>query len=459
MRTSRNLTAALIALLAFAPLAACSSDTREVSQGQIVLYVDTDAPLGGGPDGSKPLFDRLRIELYSPGVDTPCAGCTNEFEVDDALFAQQRASVGIVPPVGVSGYRARVRLFRRAFADDSGEPNPEASIDVTVALPVVRDGVVSEITVNLAVDDFGPPRGSPAAPVDATPGRPGKSAVGTWAGAQHVDCTGTKPDGAVCVPGGAFWMGTPNPAAFSPSLFFTKPRLVVLAPFYMGTNEVTVAAYRKTGRTPQDVWSGSTAGTTKQDWCTFTKAPGKFESLPLNCVSFAAAHDYCASLGGGLPTEAQFEYVAGALVGAIFPWGQDEPTCADAVFSRGGYGQFSSVYSPCMPPQPPGGPARIGSGARDHVDLDGGSIVDLAGNLGEWTRDLWNTVDEPCWKRAGVYHDPVCNTVSPSFGAMLTYRGGTWVQPATSMESHSRTPIAAAGNDLDVGFRCVWPGR
>lgn len=456
MRTTRKLTPLLLAL--GAAVGACGTETREVSDGQIVLFIDTDAPLAAGPDGPTPLFDRLRIDLFSPGEDVPCAGCTNEFEVDAALFAQQRASVGIVPPVGVSGYRARVRLFRRAFADDAGEPNADASIDATIALPVVSAGVVSDVTVNLAVDEFGPPRGSPAAPVDPILGRPSRSQVGTWPGAQRIDCAGAAPPGALCVPGGAFWMGTPHPAAFAPTLFFTKPRLVVLAPFYMGASEVTVRTYRAAGR-KADVWDGSTTGATKQDWCTFTTAPGKFEDYPVNCVSFAAAHDYCASLGGELPTEAQFEYIAGAMSGALFPWGQDEPTCKDAVFARGGYGQFSSVYSPCMPAVSPGGPAPSGSGALDRVAVRGGAIVDLAGNVGEWTRDLWNTVDEPCWQRAGVYHDPWCTTVSPSMGALITYRGGSWVQPATAMESHGRTPLTPAANDIDVGFRCVWPAR
>ncbi|MDB4933431.1 MAG: Adenylate cyclase [Labilithrix sp.] len=454
MRALRRLILALVAALA-----ACSSQTRDASDGQIVLHFDTDAPLAAGPTGTTALFDRLRVDLFSPGSDAPCAGCTNEFEVDHALFAERRASIGIVPPLGVSGYRARVRLFRRAFADESGEPNPEASIDVTVALPVVTEGNVSDVTVSLGVDDFGPPRGSPAAPVDPILGRLARSAVGTWPGAKRVECTGTAPEGALCVPGGAFWMGTPNPAAFSPLLFFTKPRLVVLDPFYMSASEVTVRQMRAAGRAAQDVWSGSTKGLLKQDWCTFTTAPGKFEDYPVTCVSFTAAHDYCEALGGLLPTEAQFEYVAGAMSGALFPWGQDEPTCTDAVFARAGYGQFASVFAPCMPPHPPGGPIAVGSGARDRVSTGGGTIADLAGNVGEWTRDLWNTVDEPCWKRAGIYHDPWCTTVSPSMGSVVAFRGGTWVHPASSMESHARNLHDPAGNDVDLGFRCVWPAR
>jgi formylglycine-generating enzyme required for sulfatase activity len=456
MRASRKLASRLAPLVL---VAACTGTTRSVSEGQIVLYVDTDAPLPAGPGGAAALFDRLRVDLYSPGAITPCPGCINEFEVDQTMFVERRASMGIVPPPGVSGYRARLRLFRRSFADDSGEPNAEASIDATVALPPVREGTITEVTVNLLVDDFGLPRGTPAAPVDPTPGRPAKSIVGTWGGMQRVECTGKAPDGALCIPGGAFWMGTPKPAGFGPGLFFNKPRLVVLAPFYMASTEVTVGAFRASGKTPDGVWSGSTEGLTKQDWCTFTTSPGAFEDFPLNCVRFKTAHDYCASLGGELPSEAQVEYVAGAMSGLRFPWGQDEPACDDAIFGRGGYGQLATLFAPCMPKTAPGGPAKVSSGKRDRVEVGGGVIVDLGGNLGELTRDLWNAVDEPCWKGLGVYHDPWCTTVSPSEGAVLAYRGGTWTHPATALESHFRSPIDPDTFDVEVGFRCVWPVR
>src|SRR5262245_48475025 len=84
--------------------------------GQILITVTTDAPLPPpagevlGPDDPLPLFDRLRIEVFRPGETMPCAECVNEFDVDRDLVRAGRASFGVTPPVGVSGYVARVRL-------------------------------------------------------------------------------------------------------------------------------------------------------------------------------------------------------------------------------------------------------------------------------------------------------------------------------------------------------------
>jgi formylglycine-generating enzyme required for sulfatase activity len=453
MRAPRHLT--------FALLAACAGHNKTVVEGQVLLYFDTDAPLPTGPGQppslAAPLFDRLRVDVLPPGGNQPCAGCRSEFEIDASLFASRRASVGIAPPSGGPGYRARVRLFRRAFAAASGEPDAESTVDVTVALPVVVEGALTEVTVVLLTETVGRPTGSPDAPAEPAPGPPQSTRVGTWAGARRVSCQGNTPPGAVCVPGGAFWMGNPNLPGFAPGREFRRPRLVVLSPYFLSASEVTVRQYRASGRVPKGTWSGSSTGATSGDWCTFTTAPGAFEDFPLICETYPGAQGYCAGVGGNLPTEAQFEYAAGALRGDLFPWGQDEPSCAEAVYGRGGWGQLADVLAPCHPSEAPGGPLRPGQGTRDRVDLPGGSIVDLAGNASEWTRDLWNRIDEPCWTRAGVYRDPWCTTASPTDGLLVVYRGGNWVETPSVMGSSQRTKFDPNQESVDIGFRCAWP--
>ena len=72
-------------------------------EGQIVLAVDTDAVVPAAPGATPepaypgPVFDRLSVDFFAPGEDSPCPDCAREFPVDDRMFAERRVSVGFVP--------------------------------------------------------------------------------------------------------------------------------------------------------------------------------------------------------------------------------------------------------------------------------------------------------------------------------------------------------------------------
>src|SRR5262249_29159352 len=136
-------------------------------------------------------------------------------------------------------------------------------------------------------------------------------------------------------------------------------------------------------------------------------------NLPVNCVSWRFAQSYCQARGADLPSQAQFEYVAGNLASHQFPWGDDVPRCSDAVFSRAGFGAYAAEASGCLPPGDHGGPLRVGPAGRLDVVTPGGdgAIYDLAGNIGEVLLDRWNEQDEPCWG-VGVFHDAPCDQPS-----------------------------------------------
>ncbi|HEY8075880.1 MAG TPA: SUMF1/EgtB/PvdO family nonheme iron enzyme [Labilithrix sp.] len=443
-------------------LAACSDTVHvEPAQGEVLLYVDTDAPLAVAPDAPDastappPLFDRLSIEIFPPGATTPCAGCVNAFDVDTDLFRTAGASVGIAPTPGEDGWRARVRLFGVAHTFPDGSPDPAATIERVVALPAVADTGKIAVTVVLATDDVGKtaPLDAPTAP-DAD-GAPSPSAVGTWPGATRVDCADAAPAGMVCVPGGAFWMGDEHRVFTSiPGHDGFVPRLVVLAPFFMDATEVTVARFRAAGQTTL-TWSGGSTGDRLTDFCTWTASPGPFEQRPLECIRQLLARATCKASGGDLPTEAQYEYVLGALVSHTFPWGEDLPSCDDAIHGRTGWGIFAGDSAECITPAPPGGPTDVGRGRLDRLALAGGEIVDLAGNVAEWARDDWNRHDEPCWSGAGVLHDPVCHGVSAADGAANAVRGGDWLVPGGELQRVERASAPTSTLTPEIGFRCV----
>ena len=387
------------ARLGCATLAAAlvASGCREVHTtppaGQIVVHVDTDAPIARaateatpGWDEPAPLFDRLHVDLYPPEATAPCDGCSNEFTVSREDFDSLGVSFGLVIPAGDAGWTARVRLTKELFELSTGDIDPETTIDAWVALPVVVDSQIDDVSVVLETDATGVPAGSLQAPIAPTPGAPPGSKVGTWSPAQRVNCTTDAPPGAVCVPGGAFWMGASSAIGLVPGASRTWRRLVVLSPFWIGATEVTALAARTTGISVLGVarWDTSTAGTSEADYCTYSTTPSSRDPLPLNCVSWQGANAFCLGLGGTLPSEAQLEYAAGGAFGHPYPWGEDPPSCTDAIWGRDGYGlYYDSAPMTCLDPSnfmaPMGGPEPPGTGTRDALVLPGGVVSDSRG--------------------------------------------------------------------------------
>jgi formylglycine-generating enzyme required for sulfatase activity len=91
-------------------------------------------------------------------------------------------------------------------------------------------------------------------------------------------------------------------------------------------------------------------------------------------------------------------------------------------------------------------------------------VLDLAGNVAEWTRDELQAYGTGCW--ADPDRDPECPAgATPGFFA---FRGGSFVSAAASMSSVSRfglsgdtggirDPGSEEFEGIQVGFRCVRP--
>ena len=120
MRTPRAL--ARSAVLVASVTAASSCQREALPSGQLIVFIDTDAPLlrvgSRAPSPLAPiaLFDRVLIEVHAPGEPRPCSGCSREFEIDESMVVEGRASIGVLLPPGRPGYRARVRMFLASSA-------------------------------------------------------------------------------------------------------------------------------------------------------------------------------------------------------------------------------------------------------------------------------------------------------------------------------------------------------
>ena len=180
---------------------------------------------------------------------------------------------------------------------------------------------------------------------------------------------------------------------------------------------------------------------------TEVRSPGK--DRPWEEVTWQQAYDFCASKGGRLPTEAEWEKAArGGCERAgdpnkcdeadqrVYPWGNERPTCERA---------NHSMVGPRGPQACDGSAAQVesrpsGAGPYGHVNL--------AGNVWEYVLDVYH----PSLYRKGR----VTNPAGPSTGSTHVLRGGGWNTFSTNMRVANRFNDHLQGSA--TGFRCVYNG-
>lgn len=156
-------------------------------------------------------------------------------------------------------------------------------------------------------------------------------------------------------------------------------------------------------------------------------------------LTWDEARAYCGSLGGRLPTEAEWEFVARSGGDRRFPWG-NKPPCAlgrsDDAWHQAPPGQRAIVRG-CEADSP---------SARDPGDLP---IRDLAWGHWEWTAD---------WYDASAYTAAaVTNPKGPPTGTRRVQRGGSWAaEDPVDHRSAARMSMLPDARVFDVGVRCAW---
>lgn len=171
--------------------------------------------------------------------------------------------------------------------------------------------------------------------------------------------------------------------------------------------------------------------------------------IPVVNVTWDGARLYCQAQGKRLPTEAEWELAARGSERRRFPWGADQPGCADAVFDwTKGQGDFlCSRLSR--------GPVAVGTKPRDRTSI---GVHDLGGNVAEWVMDYYREHYPLC---DGECRDPVVDTdsVDPAEIGRHAVRGGSWYSEIDACRGAARSRYPHDKTTGDIGFRCVRPTK
>jgi len=307
------------------------------------------------------------------------------------------------------------------------------------------------------------------------------------ASAREPAAVAAPPAGMVFVPGGVFTMGAHGTArAMPPRMTMVDepmPHAVTVAAFHLDRTEVTnadfarfVAAtqYRTTAEQPID-WEvlrrELPAGTPRPEasalqpgslvfvrtaaavpldderqWWRWTPgvnwrhpsgAGSTIDSLgahPVVHVSHADATAYCAWAGKRLPTEAEWEYAArGGQEGKTFSWGDDPITPARA-----------NVWQGEFPVKDRGDDGYLGTAPVGSFPPNGYGVVDMAGNVWEWTADR--------------YRSPSLDPMAASAPEERIIRGGSFLCHESYCSGYrvaARMHATPSTTLMNTGFRCA----
>jgi sulfatase modifying factor 1 len=174
---------------------------------------------------------------------------------------------------------------------------------------------------------------------------------------------------------------------------------------------------------------------------------GGRERHPVTHVTHADATAYAEWAGKSLPTEAEWEYAArGGLDGAIFTWG-DDPAPKGRMMANTWQGEF--------PWQNLLLDRYEGTSPVESFPPNGYGLYDMAGNVWEWTDDLFAVLD-------GTSRPPCCAPQTPHspeerFPRRVIKGGSHLCAPNYCLRYR---PAARQGETVDtstahIGFRCV----
>jgi formylglycine-generating enzyme required for sulfatase activity len=166
--------------------------------------------------------------------------------------------------------------------------------------------------------------------------------------------------------------------------------------------------------------------------------------LPMNCVDWYLAFQFCAWDGSRLPTEAEWNFVAaGGTLARIYPWlvGPPQIDSTFAWYNCTGMGTMEpdGGAGTCMPPS---SPPAVGSFPKGDAVY---GQADMAGSMLEPTMDFFGSYPNPCFN---------CVNTSSASGERV-YRGGSWMDPPPNLDDGYRSGVTPTSGGSNTGIRCA----
>ncbi|MBI2969951.1 MAG: SUMF1/EgtB/PvdO family nonheme iron enzyme [Gammaproteobacteria bacterium] len=297
------------------------------------------------------------------------------------------------PPAGTG--EAEIAAEEPAAIEEAGEPAPEVAPE---APPAGVEGPVTET--------------EPAAEKPVAPAAP---ATGEF---RDKLKDGTSGPAMLWIPAGTFEMGSPGSSRNADE----RPRHAVkIDRFAIGKYEITFTEYEKfanaTGRRiPDNLYMEK-------------------ETHPVIFVTWDDAFYYARWLSEQtgkkyrLPSETEWEYVAGTGKTSTFWWGFDEEPQRAHCFG-------------CGTGLDPRKPTKVGS-----FKANAFGVFDTAGNVAEWARDCWHENYSGAPSDGGVWEGGDCT--------YRVARGGAYSSPPQSIRHAKRDRYKSDQAYDHIGFRLV----
>jgi formylglycine-generating enzyme required for sulfatase activity len=205
---------------------------------------------------------------------------------------------------------------------------------------------------------------------------------------------------------------------------------VTLSAFEIDRTEVTVAAYARCEEAGE-------CGAAR-----YPRGDARFDrpNLPVTFVSWDDARSFCAFVGGRLPTEAEWEYVARGPIRRTFPWGN---LYNAHISNHGSLGPLETSTTDGYESIAPVGAMKD--------DRTPNGVVDLGGNVSEFVSDFYDERPD----MFGYDAVAVSNPKGPKNGNVHVIRGGSYRLGAYATRGAYRDG-ALMEIRADVGFRCAY---
>jgi sulfatase modifying factor 1 len=174
---------------------------------------------------------------------------------------------------------------------------------------------------------------------------------------------------------------------------------------------------------------------------------GGRDDHPVVQVAYPDAAAYAAWAGRRLPTEAEFEYAAGAGTTTTYPWGQDAQVDGQ-LMANTWQGRFPYRNDGA---QGVGATRWVGTSPVGSFAPNSFGLLDMIGNVWEWTTTPYSPQQQPASSCCPIPVDP-----DPSI--MQALKGGSHLcapEYCHRFRPAARSPESQDTSTTHIGFRCV----